>query len=525
MLRSLFIQNIILIEQAELIFHSGFHVLTGETGAGKSAILKALRLVAGERADIQALRQGAERGVVEASFAAPAHSAFREVLEQAQIDWTPELTIRREMTITGRNRAFVNDQMIPLTVLKQLGEHLMQICGQHANQELRDKEKHRTILDTFSGLQIEQQAFAEAWQHENRLRQELTALQKNEAQRLREIDEAQRQHEELTEARLKEGEEEELFTEYTLLSSAEELASGVNQAYEAISETGHLKSALQQLESLKKLDSTLNESVDTLRSTLVEMDELAYTLRSYLGRIEHNPQRAEEINRRLSALSKLNKKYGPNPIHYFQQLEERLDALQKADDRTEELQIALDAAAKRSNELALKLTEKRQKGGRKLEHELTQQLKTLNMPAVEFHVRLAPGTRCLLGDDQVEFLFAPNIGERLISISDCASGGELSRLMLALQAILAGKNCLPTLVFDEVDANIGGETATVVGQKLAEIGIDRQVLCVSHFPQVAKFAHHHYQVAKSTSHNRTITQVTALESKAREKELRRMVGE
>ncbi len=524
MLRSLQIQNIVLIEQAELAFHEGFHVLTGETGAGKSAILKALRLVIGERADLQALRQGADKGMVEALFTTPDHPQFYKLLEEAQIDWAPELTVRREMAASGRNRAFINDQLIPLHLLKQLGEHLMQICGQHANQELRNHDKHRELLDSYANLHEARISFAAAWQHETKLKQELETLQKYESQRLRDIDEAQRQFEELSEAQLKEGEEEALFAEYTLLTSADELASGVGQVYEALAESGNLKNAFHQLESLQKLDHALRDPAEVLRSALIEFEELAYTLRSYLGRIDNNPARTEEINRRLALLTKLKKKYGPDPIAYLQQLEGRLEELQGADDRAEKLAVDLQATHELTQQLAQKLTQQRKTGAEKLAKEMTKQLQTLNMPVVEFHVRVAPHTRCLHGDDEVVFLFAPNMGERLIAISDCASGGELSRLMLALQALLAGNSFMPTLVFDEVDANIGGETATVVGQKLADIGAGMQVLCVSHFPQVARHAHHHYQVSKQVSQNRTTTHVIALTGKARDKELLRMVG-
>ncbi len=266
------------------------------------------------------------------------------------------------------------------------------------------------------------------------------------------------------------------------------------------------------------------DSAQALRNIIVECDELTYTLRSYLSGIEHNPLRAEEINRRLSVITKLRKKYGPDPIQYLQELKSRLEAFEDADERADELEKSLKRAIEQTEILAHTLTQKRREGAVLLEEELTKQLKTLNMPAVEFEVRLTPQARHLHGDDQVEFLFAPNIGERLIAISDCASGGELSRLMLALQALLAGKSRVPTLVFDEVDANIGGETATVVGQKLAEIGRNIQVLCVSHFPQVARFAHHHYQVAKRTSDQRTTTHVATLAGPEREKELLRMVG-
>ena len=393
MLRSLQIQNIILIEQAEITFHQGFHVLTGETGAGKSAILKSLRLVIGDRADLQALRKGADKGVVQASFTTPQHASFRELLDKAEVDWTPELTVRREMTASGRNRVFINDQMISLNLLKQLGEHLMQICGQHANQELRSPDKHRELLDTYGRLHDARQAFAEAWQKENRLRQELESLQREESQRVREMDEAQRQLEELAEAHLKEGEEEELFAEYTLLTSAEELSSGVGQVCETLTEASQLKSALHQLESLNRLDSTLKEAVEVFRSSLIEFDELAYMLRSYLGRIEHNPNRAEEINRRLALLTKLKKKYGPEPLAYLQQLEARIGELHGADDRAEKTSEALLLASELANQLAQELSQKRKDAANQLERELTDQLRTLNMPAVEFHVRMTPQNR------------------------------------------------------------------------------------------------------------------------------------
>ncbi len=534
MLSTLRIQDIVLVEQAEVHFREGFNVITGETGAGKSAILRALALVLGQRADSQSLRKGAEKGIVEAAFDTDYPQVVRQLLEEGGISYELDepLILRREITAAGKSKAFINNQLAQVSLLRNVGEHLVEIVGQHSNQELRQVEQHRAITDAFAGLGSNVQAFQAAWKAERAVEQELNTLIHNETQRIRQAEEYQRQLEELDEAAIKEGEEEELFAEYSRLTNADELRGQVDGIYQVLSgEDGAalpaLSSQMATFSKMAALDSSLEDARQAYQGAVVELQEVARTLRDYGARIESDPQRASMLDDRLALISKLKKKYGPtvaDVLAYHATVRQQLSELDNADMRIEELKISLEQKRSESGRLAQTLTDQRTHAAKGLGKALAQELRSLNMPKVDVQVNVSPVPRHNHGEDHVEVYFAPNVGEKLISVKDCASGGELSRLVLALKALMAGKAQTATLVFDEVDANIGGETATVVGQKLANIGAKHQLVCITHFPQVARHAHQHIQISKNESKGRTRTLVKMLDGDSQGHELQRMLG-
>lgn len=534
MLKELRIKNIVLIETAEISFCSGFNVLSGESGSGKSAIMNALNLIAGERSDAGLVRRGAEKGVIEAIFDIDQLPLLIPVLHQAGIDHDDgnELLIRREIFASGKSRAFINNQAAQISLLRQVSDNLFEIIGQHANQKLLSLDYHRQTLDLYGSLQKDAQRFALRWEEESRTRQELEQLISSESQRLREIEVCQMEIEELNDAGLKDGEEEQVFAEYTQLSNADDLAQKVSEINRVL--TGEKTAVLAHLtrqktifEQLLRLDPSLKEVSTSYSNALVELQEVAHLLRNYEHRIEHNPERVSLLNERLALITRLKRKYGATIEEvnaYLKQSKERLALLENADASIEILQEKAKSLTEECNMLSIALTAQRKQAAKNLEKAVVQHLRALNMPKVEFIVEVSPQKRCRNGDDKIEFYLIPNVGEHRVSLRECASGGELSRIMLALQALLAGREQTPTLVFDEVDANIGGETAAVVGEKLREIGSQHQVLCITHFPQVAKLAKHHLHIFKQEVEGRTITLVESLDDKTRKKELSRMLG-
>lgn len=534
MLKHLRIQNIILIEEAGISFEPGLNVLSGETGSGKSAIMGALNLITGDRTDASIIRRGAEKGSVEAIFEIDKLPALLAVLAEAGIDYDPseDLIIRREITAHGKSRAYINNQMAQMAVLKKIGSHLIDIVGQHANQKLLSIDNHRKILDVYGVLEEDVAFFGTNFALENVLREELEELIAGEAQRLREIEVCRMELEELQEAAIKEGEDEEIFSEFTLLANAESLAQHAGEITQSlINERQGVLVILNRnrgaWESLQQIDSSLAETAQSYQNALIELQEVAYTLDKYLSSIEINPKKMSQMDERLSLINRLKKKYGSTVAEindYTAKALTRLGKLENADSRIDELSLKIKELESANQQLAEKLTNARLQAAQELQKEVRHQLRALNMPKVEFEIDIRQQNRTRTGEDRIEFFLVPNLGEHRVPVKECASGGELSRLMLALQALLAGKESTPIVVFDEIDSNIGGATANIVGEKLKEIGKRHQVLCVTHFPQVAKHADRHLQISKHEVEGRTITFVKSLDEADKVEELARMQG-
>lgn len=534
MLKELRLTNIVLVESTIIPFSQCFNVLSGESGSGKSAIMNALNLIAGERCDSSCVRHGEEKGIVEAVFDVCGHPQVLSMLDSAGIDHEKgaELYIRREITTAGKSRAFINNQLAQLALLRQVSSCLFEVVGQHANQKLLSLDYHRQVLDLFGELEADGEAFYINWKEETETRETIEQLVRSEAQRLRDIEIARVEIEELEQASLKEGEEEEVFAEYTQLSNADELAQKVGDILnvlsgEKIGALSHINRQKSSFEHLVRLAPKLAEVAASYENARLELHEVAHTLRTFESSIEHNPERAASLDVRLELINRIKRKYGPtieDVNTYYKQTLEKLQKLENAHDDIELLQEKLLVLEEKTQQLSLKLTEKRKAAAKKLQSAVVSHLRSLNMPKVEFFVEITQQKRNRHGDDKIEFYLTPNVGEHRVPLRDCASGGELSRIMLAIQAMLAGKEKIPTLVFDEIDANIGGETASVVGEKLKEIAVSHQVLCITHFPQVAKLAEHHLRIIKREINGRTLTLVDALDHDSHQKELVRMLG-
>lgn len=532
-LKYLKIQNIILVEQADIRFSLGLNILTGETGSGKSAIMHGISLAIGERTDTSLIRRGCEKGIIEAVFEIQNPAIF-SLLHEGGIDHEAgqELIIRREIALSGKGRIFINNQMAQLAFLRKLGLQLIQIVGQHANQSLLSLDYHREVIDLYGNAHTLLHLFQQSYDSERKLREELELLIQQESQRLRDIDVCQRELEELEEAQIKESEDEELFAEYTLLSNAEEISIKISEANQALSgERQSLLAALnrhkQALESLVRFDASLQEASQAFQNVFFELQEISHTLRHYQSRLHFDPNRLQEINARLSLLNRLKRKYGSTVeeiLNYQAQTKAKLKRLENAENEIEYLQSRVKEAEIQTSQLAQELTLKRQHYASQFEVALTEQIRSLNMTKAEFNVQVTKERRTSEGDDRIEFFLCPNVGEHQIALKESASGGEISRVLLALQTLLAGKEKMATLIFDEVDANIGGETATIVGDKLREISQQHQVICITHFPQVANQADHHLQISKEEKEGRTVTVVQELDALSRKLELARMAG-
>lgn len=534
MLKQLRIEHIILVDSAILDFSEGLNVLTGETGSGKSAVIAALHLVLGDRASADIIRQGSPHATVEALFDIDKLPSITALLEEGGIQHTSGeyLIVRREVHAAGKSRAFINNQMAQLALLQKIGKALIDSVGQHANQRLQTLDYHRQVIDVFGGLEATASTFKLALVKEENFKEQLEALTVGEAARLREIEVCRREIEELASAALKESEEEELFAEYTLLANSEELSSLAQSITETLSgEGGGILSGMAGIKGtfdrLHSLDKSLDDVAQTFKGAFLELQEVSRSLNHYSGKIEYNPQRLDEINERLALINRLKRRYGGSVAEmcaYFERAKGKLDDMENADEKIEDLQKALSAAEAETHRIGKALTESRRQTAVELENSLVEYLRNLNMPHASFEVQVAPQKRTYAGDDKVEFFLAPNVGEKAIPLRSCASGGELSRVMLAVKALLAGKDHIPTLIFDEIDANIGGETASVVGKTLSEIGNGHQVICITHFPQVARHADTHIKISKAQDKGRTVTTIYTLSSDDREEELTRMLG-
>ena len=534
MLKQLKLQNIILVEKADIPFKSGLNILTGETGSGKSAIMSGLNLALGERSDTNIIRRGSEKGIVEAIFDIEGLNVLIAFLEDSGIEHEPnqELIIKREISISGKSRVFINNQQTQLQLLKKVGILLAQFVNQRANQQLFSQDYHREVLDLYADLTPLVKDYKTSYLNEKSMREQLNTFIRQEAQRLREIAICQTEITELEEAQLKEHEDEEIFAEYTVLVNSKELMEMAHEINQSLS--GERQSVLNILnrnklclDSIAAMDSKLLEPASAFHNALLEIQEVSYTLRKYAGSLNHQPDRLNEINERLALINRLKRKYGSTIQEiqvYIEEAKNKLNDLENRETQIEELQLQLTKVEDNTNQLALQLTEQRELASRRFEQDLTEQLQSLNMAKAQFIVQVDLQKRTHFGDNKVEFFLQPNTGEHQISLREEASGGEISRVLLSLQTILAGKDRIPSIIFDEVDSNIGGETAAIVGEKLRKIGQKHQVICVTHFPQVASRAHHHLQISKSEKNGRTLTEIKSLTIHSQQKELERMVG-
>lgn len=538
MLAQLHIENIAVIETADMAFEERFNVLTGETGAGKSIVVDAIGAILGRRTSRDLIRTGAKAACVEALFRdLPELPWFQE--NAIAPDENGELLLRREIQADGRNLCRANGQMLTVAQLKTLGDHLIDIHGQHDGQLLLDPGCHLSYLDGFGCLvQGPLAEFQQAYEAVTTLKREIASLQMDESEKARRLDSLQYQIDELERAELKEGEQEALSKRRDLLRNAEKLMSAAVAAHAALSGDEDSAGAVDLLERAGDAlasGSRMSEDLSALADQAAELQyaaqDLAERVRDLQGELDMEPGELDEVETRLEQLYRLSKKYGPTTadmLAYLDRCRQELDQIQFSADALEKLERKLNDALETAKCKGQELSAKRQSAARALEERIQTELAGLDMPKVRFQVSMTPKEGELgmdaTGMDEVCFLMSANLGEDLKPIHKIASGGELARIMLALKNVLAENDDVSTLIFDEVDTGVSGRAAQKVAEKLAQVSRYKQVLCVTHLPQLAAMADTHFSVEKGESQGRTFTKVMALDVDQRRQELARLTS-
>ncbi|MFC5403928.1 DNA repair protein RecN [Cohnella soli] len=536
MLRELFISNLAVIEKVSVRFHNGFHVLTGETGAGKSIVIDALTLAVGGRGQADMIRHGQDRAKVEAVFDLPREHPVWMTLERLGIEADPEetLLIRRELLAQGKATARINGQSVTLSMLREVGEHLVNIHGQHEHQSLLRTDKHLEWLDSFAeeDIKVLKADYRKLFAEYQSVHKERRELDEKSRQGMQMLDLYRFQLEEIAAAKLKSGEDESLSDERRKLSHAEKLAETVTEAYDLLYGTKGLTAlsrALTRLQDISKVDPAfIQPLVEQLQTAYYAVEDSAYQLRDYKESIEFNPQRLAQIEQRLDLLHGLKRKYGETVediIGYKAKIQTETDQLDNRDELLQQLAAREEALHRELVSKAEKLTEIRKAASRTLSGQIERELADLQMERSVFEVKLAPSTLMATGADIAEFLLSTNPGEPPKPLSKIASGGEMSRVMLALKAIFARIDEIPVLVFDEVDTGVSGRAAQAIAEKLSLLSRHCQVFAITHLPQVACMADHQYEIRKQvTEQDRTSTSVLELLHEQRVEELARMLG-
>ena len=531
MLSLLHIENIAVIEQADISFDAGFNVLTGETGAGKSIVIDAISAILGQRAYRDMIRTGANKASVRAVFT---HVPQLPWFEENGVDYDSELLIQREIYLDGKNVCRVNGVPVTVSILHKLGIQLINIHGQHDSATLFDEENHLTYLDAFADHMDLVTAYTEQYSQVAALRREIDRKTMDESEKLRRMETLRYQIQEISRAELQPGEDEELESRRKLLQNAEKLSDGLQDASVCLyggEDTDGAASLLHQAErALAKL-SRYTDEFDELREVLTDLqyrvDEAAERVRDAAAELQYSGDELEQIEARLDVIHKLRRKYGvtcAEILEYLEKAKQELDEIEFADDHLERLKGKLKKAEKAAWDAARMLRESRKVAAEKLSERILAELAQLDMPRVQFVCHFEELELSSNGADSVAFYMSANAGESLKPMSKVASGGELARIMLAMKNVLAEKDQVATLIFDEVDTGVSGRAAQKVAEKLRSVAKHKQVLCVTHLPQMAALANTHFLIAKEERQGRTYTTVTPLDIEGRKRELARIIG-
>ena len=544
MLAQLRIRNFAVVEAAELAFGPGLNVLTGETGAGKTIVTTALGLLIGERASPEMVRAGAKEAVVEALFEVEGEAPPAEAAEFLDAENPRELLIRRVIAEGGRSRVTINDSLATVAALARIGAALVQIYGQHEQQSLLQRESHLRILDRHAGIEPELERYRAAYGHARALRARLDELERRERGRAELLEIARFSAAELERAALEAGEDQRLAAERALLANATRLAEAAGAAEQALyggdgAVIDAIAASETRLADAAAIDPALRSTLDLIAAGRANLEEAARALAAYSSRIEADPARLEQIDNRLQELTRLKRKYGgslESALATLEQSRREIAELEAGGQSRAELAAELARAIEDLATRAKDLTARRPRAAGELKRQIEAELRTLGMRNAAFAVRFAPidadgadftaaaGALGPAGSDAVDFLIAPNLGQAPLPLARFASGGELSRVMLALKRIEARRRGVATMIFDEVDAGIGGAIGEVVGRKLKELARYHQVLCVTHLAQIAAFADEHFVVEKEERRGVTRSRVAALAPADRPGEIARMIG-
>lgn len=532
MLELLHIENIAIIEAADIEFAPGFNALTGETGAGKSIVIDSLSAVLGQRTSRELIRTGAEKAFVSAAFSGMAPELTEELGIQPEADGT--LLLQREIQTDGKNVCRVNGRPVTVGQLRALGARLLNIHGQHDGQQLLDEEQHIVYLDSFGRMESLAITYAEKYKDFTDIRRQIGALQMDEAEKARRVDTLQYQIEELRRAKLKSGEEEELTARRGMLRNAEKFldaVAGADYALNGDDSGGGALSALRQaqdaLSGVRHLDDAFGQLYERLGEAYSEVYDIAATVEDKRGELDVSPGELDRVESRMDLLYRLKKKYGAtveDMLDYQARCEAELAQIEDAGDTLVRLEQALSKAEKAARQAAQALSDARKAAAEQLTAQILTELQQLDMGKIRFAVDFAEKPLDSDGMDAVRFLMSANVGEELRPIHKIASGGELARIMLAMKNVLSEQDHVGTMVFDEVDTGVSGRAAQKVAEKMARISRRKQVLCVTHLPQLAAMADTHFSVEKGERGGRTYTEVRRLDREQRRRELARLTG-
>ena len=533
MLVLLHIENIAVIEQADISFQSGFNALTGETGAGKSIVIDAISAILGQRAYRDAIRTGASKAFISAVFQdVPEYPWFSDngvPYEQG------EVLIQREIHTDGKNVCRVNGIPVTVSILRGLGNQLIQIHGQHDSDQLFDEANHLSMLDAFADHNDLILRYQDAFHEMDAIRKQIRSLQMDEAEKARRMETLSHQIQEIQRADLKVGEDEELEEKRRLMRSGEKLMTALSEAAGALyggddteGASGLVSVAKQALASVASVSGEVEEAFRQVEELSYSLLDAAERVRDLRDSFDFSPGELEAVESRLDVIHRLRRKYGvtcADILSYMQKCQKELDEIQMADDTIATLQVEFRKKAKIAKELAAELTAARTRAAREFETRLITELRQLDMPRVQFVCELLTLKHLEeTGGDGCRFMMSANVGEELRQMNRVASGGELARIMLAMKNVLSEKDHIPTMIFDEVDTGVSGRAAQKVAEKLHSVARGKQVLCVTHLPQIAAMADTHFLISKAEQQGRTYTSVTPLDLEGRKAEIARLIG-
>lgn len=531
MLSLLHIENIAVIESADISFDQGFNVLTGETGAGKSIVIDAISAILGERAYRDMIRTGANKSSVRAVFTdVPELNWFSD----NGVEYDPETVIQREIFLDGKNVCRVNGALVSVSILHKLGIQLINIHGQHDSASLFDEENHLAFLDAFASHEALREDYSQKYAAVSALRREIDSLTMDESEKLRHMETLKYQIAEIEKAELEVGEDEALEDRRKLLQNAEKLSDGLNEAVDCLyggddsdGASGLLAQAEYALGRLLRYSDSFSSLHEKVADLMYQVQDVAEEARDTRDGLNYSADELEQIESRLDVIHKLRRKYGAtceDILSYLEKAKKELDDITFADDHLERLKGKLQKAEKSAWEAAMALRESRKKAAEALSNRILSELGQLDMPRVQFSVVFRELELTATGADAVAFYMSANAGEALKPLSKVASGGELARIMLAMKNVLAEKDHVATLIFDEVDTGVSGRAAQKVAEKLRSVARHKQVLCVTHLPQLAALANTHLLISKAEREGRTYTTVTPLDLEGRKRELARIIG-
>ena len=531
MLSLLHIENIAVIERSDISFDAGFNVLTGETGAGKSIIIDAISAILGERAYRDMIRTGATKASVRAVFTdVPEYPWFQE----NGVEYDPETVIQREIHLDGKNVCRVNGSLVSVSILRKLGIQLINIHGQHDSASLFDEANHLKFLDDFAENEALRDTYAEKYNAVSAIRREIDALTMDESEKLRRMETLKYQIAEIEKAELEAGEDETLESRRKVLQNAEKIADAMNEAVENLyggddtdGAASMLMTAQRALSRIAKFDDNIAQLHEKVTDLMYQVRDAAEIARDARDELSYSERELDEIESRLDVIHRLRRKYGAtcaDILAFLEKAKQELDEIEFADDHLEKLKKKLSKAEKAAWDAAFDLRKNRKETAEIMSRQILTELAQLDMPRVQFACQFTELELAANGADSVAFYMSANTGEDLKPMSKVASGGELARIMLAMKNVLAEKDQVNTLIFDEVDTGVSGRAAQKVAEKLRSVAAHKQVLCVTHLPQLAALASTHFLIAKEVRDGRTYTNVTPLDLEGRKRELARIIG-